>query len=656
MRNIEILTPTEKKAFDNPPVFSSGEQSKYFTLPPILEVYWKTIVGPVNKVGFILLFGYGQFSSRFYQPDQFREADIHYVCAQQHIAPEQVRLSRYALKTCNNHRQIIRQYLSLQPFDTQAKEFFLESIQDRVARHQSPKQILQDVAELLRAKKIEIPGYYRFSLVITTALSDFEKNLMQQVGDKFSIIPKEKLEALLSTDESNLSMIAALKTISHSRRPKAIEASVEKFLILQNLYQEMLPLIEALNLHTDTIRHYATWIRKASLHQIRQLQTKKRYLYLLCFVIHQYQLRQDIMTDIAVLSVQAAKNAITKAQKEAAFDHSDRKEQTIHLLSAARISYKSYLQQIEEITASPSLDAEVKIWAIEQIFEEYHQQKNEEKTLDDIEKKNLDDVKKQDYYYVLEDLSLKLQNRVASIFRYLQFDPATDNTALLKAIQYYQKRKGDITPKAPQDFLSEKEKKLLWDENGKFRVSLYKALFYCYTVESIKSGEISIKPAYRYLSLENYLHDKTHWEVNKQRLLEETGLTHFADIHALLAALKIEMDERYQKTNDNINKGKNEHIRFKPKGEMVLGTPKVDKINTQSLSSAFSEEKYISILKILSDVQRVVPYLDCFRHHSVKDKKVLPSPSVFYAAIIGLAILASIKWPMFPRGFPKTCC
>ncbi|WP_019217582.1 hypothetical protein [Legionella tunisiensis] len=67
---------------------------------------------------------------------------------------------------------------------------------------------------------------------------------------------------------------------------------------------------------------------------------------------------------------------------------------------------------------------------------------------------------------------------------------------------------------------------------------------------------------------------------------------------------------------------------------MVLATPKVEKINTQSVSSLFADQKYTSVLKILSDIQRLTGYLDCFRHHSVKDKKILPK--TFYAAILGM--------------------
>jgi hypothetical protein len=51
----------------------------------------------------------------------------------------------------------------------------------------------------------------------------------------------------------------------------------------------------------------------------------------------------------------------------------------------------------------------------------------------------------------------------------------------------------------------------LYTLEGKFKVSLYKALLYFHTVNALKSEMISLKPSYRYLSLENYLHPKDHW-------------------------------------------------------------------------------------------------------------------------------------------------
>ena len=44
------------------------------------------------------------------------------------------------------------------------------------------------------------------------------------------------------------------------------------------------------------------------------------------------------------------------------------------------------------------------------------------------------------------------------------------------------------------------------NDDGKFRKSLYKSLLYSYSAAALKSGVISLKPSYRYLSLENYLY------------------------------------------------------------------------------------------------------------------------------------------------------
>lgn len=78
-------------------------------------------------------------------------------------------------------------------------------------------------------------------------------------------------------------------------------------------------LLDRLNLRNDTIKHYATWVRKAGLFQINQLQPDKRYLHIICFMVHQYHLRQNIFSDILLNCVKATQNASIKNEKEQAF-------------------------------------------------------------------------------------------------------------------------------------------------------------------------------------------------------------------------------------------------------------------------------------------------------------------------------------------------
>lgn len=641
MSKIEIISKTDQDLFNAPPVFSADEQLKYFKLTPELSSWIKDVDGIVNKVGFILLWGYSQAGIRFYQPSQFHEHDLKYVCQHYKFDTRKVTLKKYNQRTFNYHKQVIRKYINLYPFDDNEKKLFLESIKDRVLRHYSPKQIFLEVFEILKNKRIEVPSYNYFALNITQFISDYEKHLFQLVEASLLQDHKEILNDIVKSNEDDYSKVSQFKNISHSRRPKEIKENISDFKLIGKIYKKITPLLAELNLHTDTIKHYATWVKKAGLFQINQLQHNKRYLYLICFIIHQYQLRQDIFADILLSSVQSAQNAVSKNIKEDVFKQKAQQKETLHLLSESRITHKSLLKKIEKITKSQNLSDTEKIEQIKKLIEDYNLQNNGKSTepkLDTLSEKILNETDGHDYYCAVEDVSLKLQNRVSDILRNIEFDTSNNQVQMpiMNAIQHYQNKSGNIGKEAPVDFLSDREQDELYTPEGKFKVSLYKALLDFHAADAIKSGTISLKPAYRYLSIENYLHPKDHWEENKNRLLEEAGLIDFADINKLIEKHKLELDEAYHETNRDIKSGKNLFIKFDNHGRMILATPKVEKINTQSVSALFSDQKYTSILKILSDVHKVTNFLDCFRHHNIKDKKILPKTSIYYASILGM--------------------
>jgi TnpA family transposase/ribulose bisphosphate carboxylase small subunit len=641
MTKLEILPPAEQLVFNTPPHLSNQEQIKYFELPRELTNWLDSINNTTHQVGFTLLWAYCQKSMRFYQPRQFREEDMRAVCLRHNLDANSVKLANYNQRTFNYHKQIIRQHINLKPFDQEAKAFFLACIKERVKRHYSPKQILEDVLKVLEAKKIEVPGYNRFALTITKAISDYDKGLIQIIEINLSNDQKTSLDELLQVDQAGFSKIASLKNISHSKKPKKIKESMLDFQLIGEIYRSITSLLGALNMHSDTIKHYATWVRKASLFQITQLQASKRYLYLICFIIHQYQLRQDILADILLSSVQSTQNSITKSQKEQAFSQREQQIETLQLLSASRISQKVLVKTIDQITNLPDLSDTQKVNQIKQLLEEYYHQAathSPEPQLDVLAQQALEEMDTHNYYRTVEDFSLKLQNRAADILRKLEFDETDHENPpeILLAIQHYQDKVGNVGKESPINFLTSQEQDELYTPASKFRVSLYKALLYFHTADAIKAGVISLKPSYRYLSLENYLHPKAHWLDNKYYLLEEAGLLAFADIDQLLKLLRSQLHTGYHTTNRHIRSGKNLYIKFDTKDKMVLATPKVEKLNTQPVSALFADQKYTSILKILSDTQRLTNYLDCFRHHHVKDKRVLPQTSIFYAAILGL--------------------
>lgn len=632
MRKIEILNKDKQLLFDNPPSLTTDEQKNYFTLPNEIKQWTKNFSTPTNLVGFILLWGYIRCSGRFFSKTAFLESDIQYICTLLTLSRTNIDLTAYKQRTYNYHKQIIRKYLQIQPFDTAAIKFFTENIYNRIIKHLSPVQILYEVAEICRISLIEVPSYNRFTTVISREISKFEISLTSIIKSLITPNQQQLFDQLTKLKSDNY-RLTQLKNIDHDRSPAKIRESVKDFQLVQEIYKAILPIIKALGLHCDTIKHYATWVRKANNFQILQLNPHKKYLYLVCFIQHQYYIRQDILADILLLSVKSTQNAVEKEQKNIAYQHTALHNQTINILATSRISYRELVIQIEEIVESAISDTG-KIIKINQLLHDYRTQQPLDESIEAEIRQNLEELKRRDYYTILEDASVKLQNRVADILRYLEFEK--NDSTIFKAIEYYQSKKGKVFKPIHIKFLSPNEIKSLKTGTGKFRVSLYKVLLYLHTANSLKAGIISLKSAYRYLSLENYLYPQDKWQKDKIKLLEDTQLSNMQNIDSLLVQLKQELDSKYIKTNININYGNNYYVKFDAKNRPIVATPKVDKPNTKSVASLFSECKYVPILKVLTDIEQVTDYLSCFRHLIVKDKQVLPNNNVFYAAILGL--------------------
>lgn len=391
MRKIEILDKEHQKLFDCPIITTIEEQKTYFTLPETMAIWANSITTLTNRIGFILLLGYLRFSGRFYKKEMFAQLDIDFLCQQNNLSASKVKINKYNQRTYNYHKQIIREYLEIKPFDNESLGLLTNNIRDRIARNLSPVEILYEVAYLFKSQKIEVPSYNRFVSVISSELGTFEIDLCNVIGD--SIIPEQKyeFERLVTSDTGNY-ILTTLKTIDHERAPAVIQEGVKNFLIIQTIYNNALPLIKKLNLHIDTIKHYATWVRKASMFQVLQLKSNKRYLYLLCFIQHQYYYRQDVQADILLLSVKNAQNTANREQMQIAHQQVKLNNQTISALSSSRLNYKELIKKIEGIVKLASMSDNEKLNKIDELLQEYHSKyPNVDATERDIEQ-NIDEL------------------------------------------------------------------------------------------------------------------------------------------------------------------------------------------------------------------------------------------------------------------------
>ena len=221
--------------------------------------------------------------------------------------------------------------------------------------------------------------------------------------------------------------------------------------------------------------------------------------------------------------------------------------------------------------------------------------------------------KQGDRFDILATLSRKLQNRVADIIKYLDFEAVPESDELYGALRHYQLEK-NITSTAPSKFLEDHEYKAVY-QKGKLDVSLYKAILFCKVANAIKSGKLSLRYSYRYLPIEAYLIDQSEWGKSKQAILEKLGLSHFVDIDTLLSNLHDFLHQHYDDVNRRIIQGDNKYVRLKKDGSFSLYTPPVEKPDYEAISTIVGKNKYVPILQMMEEMNTLAGFTSHFKHY-----------------------------------------
>ena len=113
---IQVLSAKKQATYEQPPIFSAKERKHFFRLPASLQMKVHSFPVVANKVGFRLMFGYFLATNKFYQPEYFRQKDIHYLCKQYGILLFGFDTDAYKGSTYTRHRQTILEHFAFQAY------------------------------------------------------------------------------------------------------------------------------------------------------------------------------------------------------------------------------------------------------------------------------------------------------------------------------------------------------------------------------------------------------------------------------------------------------------------------------------------------------------------------------------------------------------
>ena len=494
-----------------------------------------------------------------------------------------------------------------------------------------PRHIFQQVLDILLRNGIEVPSYHSLVEVIGSCMADYKKDLVTIIEQNLTQENKELLDNLFEKEHTDGEekfqryKLTLFKKYHQSTKPAKVKANTEDLSTLAALFHSLEQVIVTLDLTNDGIEYYAQSVLKFQVFQMLRRSDEDRYLHVIAFIVHQYFKLQDGLVDTLIQVVQKTANKVSEQQKTFYFEQRGERQKRYNDLADYKRKSKEAFARIASVLQSSLTDvqklAEIKavIPPPEPLLEAQPEDEQPEKDT---------------YYLFLKARSLSVQKRVSDIIRKVEFQPGLSD--LMKAVEYYKAKNGDVDKHAPLNFLTPKEQGLVF-ENGKFQVSLYKVLFFQAVCDGIKAGALNLQYSYRYCSLDDYQISKESWEQHKAEYLKRAELEKFADVDIVLKELASQLHERYIKTNTRISSAENELIKFHYGTFSLLTPPKEASEEEQTLADVFPKGTYVSLLEVLATANSCCQFLGkSFPHFLHKNNRQRPSDNTFFAGFIGL--------------------
>ena len=652
MTTLTFLKDSEIELFDFPPRFTEEERNRFFVLPDDNEIKLRKTE---TKIGYILQNGYFISRRKFFYPDHYHIEDVEHVKKLTGIN-RKVEIRKYYHKdTYNFYKQIILNKYRYHSFSG-SKALFEKEASELVKTSLRPKELFDALLDYLEEKRIEIPRYYIFAEVITKSLNLFENNLISIIDRTLTDHQKEILDHFMdmTIDSSqplsakNPYLITCLKNAEQSVAPGMIKQSLENFYQIKNLHDPLSDFFKYGLISNELINYYAIWVLKAKYLQFDSIDdTGRKRLYVTSFITWQYKIRQDYFVDTFLQAVQKYYNDAEKYTVQAFLekDMKYKKQEQVTKIRKIISDSKEKLNEIREIVFTKTGDDSEKMRLIREVLDKSGANPGDAilKELEKLENTGIKSLKIGLFHEELEKGCRKLLNRVSGILQILEFNPQNSNSEIYKAIEHYQKKSAKINHRdLPLEFLGKNEQKWLVDNDGAFNFNLYKVFLFKAVFDHIKAGTLNLLFSERYKSVDDYLVNSKRWTETKKELIARAGLEKLnQNPQKMIELLKNTIDNQYKTTNENVTD--NPYIKFNTKGIARVTTPKSSDFQEGIISEWIGSDKYIPLIKVLSDIRYCTDYISSFTHYSVKGSKSTPSDESFYAAIIAMGCNIGVR-------------
>lgn len=636
MSTPKILSYARRRSFDDVPVLSKEERDVYLTPDIKTRQLLSTFKSPENKVGYLLQRAYFQAKGRFFNVELFRSIDKKDIERSQGIPS--CDLSQYKPQTASHHKKLILDSYGWKPYTDSERQALKAQALLLVDVNLSSENVLFKLLDHCWEYKIEIPSYLEFAGIVSESFNRYRQTVLERVEQHMTQDQMAALLSLLDSPDVGLGL-TRIKRIDQAHTQRVLNFNADLLILFRDTFLSVKSLLDRVQLTPQAVQHFADWIYKATITQIRQLRnTTASCLHLASFVQDQFFLRQDYAVDAFLKVMRAMGNkarGYDRKQKEKIEQSLAEASQSV--LNAAKSS-QQILKLIIDIAKNPTFSLAERNEKVIHLAESFFEAENPSLVahMQRVENNIANNDLKINFHRHLFENAHSLQKALSPLIRVLMFDEKNSNPALIKAIRYFASDFSEINDKTPTEFLSKKDFGIVFSDDGIPVITKYKIMLFIYIENALRNRSLTLEYSYRYRTYRHYMIPDEQWGERKEEFISGARLESYVDGPRVLREMGLDLTSTWKRVNDNVHKDRNPYLSVDNAGKWYLKGSEPNYDASKYIPGLLDDKKKIALYELLAEIDSYTQFSDSFTHAFGKQVDKPKSKKMIYATLMSL--------------------
>jgi len=594
------------------PRFTDEDRLAYFDLSEAERRMIDSRTTPV-AVHLILQLGYFKAKHQFFQYNhEAVHDDLRHILGRYFPGTDLTAVNMPSRPTQYALQQSILELLGFRLCDNALRAELERRAQRTAMLSTQPIYILRESLQYLNQQHLVAPAYTFLQDMVGMVVTGERKRLTCLLDDALTSEIRDQLDTLLNTGESAC-WIGALKREPKDFSYKELRQEVARRQSFAPLHAFAGHFLASARISTESGRYYASLVQFYTVYKLQRMAAPTARLYLLCFASHRFRQINDNLIEAFIHLVDQYEQEAKLAAEAAA----------LKAMTEASTNLKAG-GQVLNLFLDPSIEDWTPFSMVRQKAFSLLNPERFAQVSEYMQKIEFDRTGFEWAYYGTLHFKFKLNLR--HLFCNLDFAGLVEDAPLLEAVDFLQSllREGKSLRQAPPaDFptgvIAKGVQRYMYTvadkrKDKRLEVDRYEFLVYRQLRNALEAGNVYIRDSNDFRSFEDDLISAERWK-DKDAVLREIGSpVLLAPIEETLAALRVELEEKYERVNQRIENSENKHIKITGTGDKRRWTLIYPTEEEPTNSPFYGQLPGIGVADLLRFVAEKTNFLSAFTH------------------------------------------